>query len=70
MEDLNSYHPDINFTHESTNKSINFLYVTVNLQGFRLYTELYINPTDRNKYLDYSSSYPYKLRNELVTAKY
>ena len=58
LADLNKYHPNINFTHESNKECINFLDLKVSLLDNKLSTDLYIKPTDRHQYLHYSSSHP------------
>ena len=58
LADLNKYHPNINFTHESNKECINFLDLKVSLLDNKLSTDLYIEPTDRHQYLHYSSSHP------------
>ena len=58
LDDLNKYHPNINFTHQSNKECINFLDLTVSLLDNKVSTDLYIKPTDRHQYLHYSSSHP------------
>ena len=58
LEELNNYHPNIKFTHESSKENIFFLDLFVSLSENKLYTDLYIKPTDRHQYLHYSSSHP------------
>ena len=55
---LNSIHPTIKFTHESSLTEINFLDTTVKVNHHReLYTTLYEKPTDTHLYLHYQSAH-------------
>ena len=55
---LNSIHPTIKFTHESSLTHINFLDTTVKInQDRELYTTLYEKPTDTHLYLHYTSAH-------------
>ena len=47
LEDLNVYHPNIKFTHESKKESVNFFDLMGSLQENRLSTDLYKKPTDK-----------------------
>ena len=58
LEKLNQFHPNIQFTHESSTKSISFLDLCVKLSQRKLETDLHIKPTDRHQYLYYSFSHP------------
>ena len=66
LDDLNKYHPNINFTHESNKECINFLDLKVSLLDNKLSTDLYIKPTDRHQYLHYSSSHPDHTKKSIV----
>ena len=48
IDDLNSNHPNIRFTHESNKQYIPFLDLNVNLSGNQLSADMYIKPTDRH----------------------
>ena len=52
---INSIHPTIKFTAEYSDKQINFLDITVTLEGDQLITDLYVKPTDTHQYLHASS---------------
>ena len=58
LDDLNKYHPNINFPHQSNKECINFLDLIVILLDNEVSTDFYIKPTARNQYLHYSSSHP------------
>ena len=66
IDDLNSYHPNIKFTHESNKEHIPFLDLNVNLSGNKLSSDLYIKPTDMHQYLHYTSSHPEHTKKSLV----
>ena len=66
LADLNKYHPNINFTHESNKECINFLDLKVSLLDNKLSTNLYIKPTDMHQYLHYSSSHPDHTKRSIV----
>ena len=55
LENLNQFHPNLNFTHEPSTESIPFLDLHVKLSQGKLETDVHIKPTDRHQYLHYSS---------------
>ena len=57
MADFNAFDPNIQFTYESSKKSIAFLDLDVALYNGRLESTVHIRPTDRHQYLHYSSSH-------------
>ena len=63
---LNSYHPNIMFTHESNKEHIPYLNLNVNLSGNKLSTDLYIKPTEWHQYLHYTSSQPEHTKKSVV----
>ena len=62
----NSSHPNIKFTHESNKQHIPLLDLNMNLSGNKLSTDLYIKPTDRPQYLQYTSSHPEHTKKSVV----
>ena len=58
INDLNNYHPNIKFTHESNKEQIVFLDLNVSLSGNKVSTDLCIKSSDRHQYLLYTSSHP------------
>ena len=66
IDDLNNYHPNIKFTHESNKEHIPFLDLNVRMSGNKLSTGLYIKPTDRHQYLHYTSSHPEHTKKSVV----
>ena len=55
LEDLNTFHPNIKFTHKWSKETIEFLDVQVTLSGGNLSTDLFVKPTDTHQYLHASS---------------
>ena len=66
MQNLNQFHPNLNFTYESIKKEIAFLDWKVNLFENKLTTALYVKPTDTHQYLEYTSSHPEHTKKSIV----
>ena len=66
MEDFNAFNPNIQFTYESSKKSIAFLDLDVALYNGKLENTVHIKPTDRHQYLHYSSSNPEHTKRSIV----
>ena len=49
LNDLNNFHPNIKFTHESNKEYIPFLDLNAKLSGNKLSTDLYAKSTGRHK---------------------
>ena len=62
---LNSVHETIKFTIEKSRTSVSFLDTEVHLDNNRIYTTLYIKPTDRNNYLPFDSAHLYHCKKGL-----
>ena len=58
VESLNEFHPTIKLIAEWSQKSINFLDVTVSLIDGQIETDLYVKPTDSHQYLYSFSCHP------------
>ena len=58
MADFNGFNPNIQFTYESSKKSITFLDLDVALYNGRLESTVHVKPTDRHQYLHHSFSHP------------
>ena len=58
MKHLNSFTPNLSFTHEASKNCIPFLDLKVKLIDGKLETDLYMKPTDRHQYLHQLSSHP------------
>ena len=63
---LNKYHKSIKFTAECSKSEISFLDTKVkkNTNG-KLYTDLFVKPTDTNSYLKYDSAHPPQCKKSL-----
>ena len=65
---LNSLHPTIKFTSESSTNSGNFLDTTVKLdQNRKIITTLYNKPTDTHLFLHYTSAHPNNVTTKFPT---
>ena len=65
VETLNEIDPTIKFTAEWSQKSINFLYVTVSLIDGQIEADLYVKPTDSHQYLHSSLCHPYHCKKSI-----
>ncbi|XP_059150561.1 uncharacterized protein LOC131937289 [Physella acuta] len=61
----NNYHPNIKFTSEISESSVNFLDMTISLNTTNVGTTVYYKPTDSHSYLLYSSSHPPACKNSI-----
>ena len=66
LKDLNTFTPNLSFTHEASKNSIPFLDLKVKLIDGKLETDLYMKPTDRHQYLHYLSSHPEHTKHSIV----
>lgn len=58
ISEFNNFHPSIRFPYLYTSSSLCFLDVTVAIVNNRLTTKLFRKPTDRQQYLNFTSSHP------------
>ena len=59
IQDLNSCHPSIKFTYETSTSCLSFLDTNVKIdEEGTIYTDLYSKPTDTHNYLRYESCHP------------
>ena len=66
VDHLNSCHPTIKFTQESSPELIHFLDTTVHMESDgSIWTDLYTKPTDSHNYLNYQSAHPIHLKRSL-----
>lgn len=63
IDNYNTVHPNIEFSHTYSQTEINFLDVTVAIEGNELTTKLYRKPTDLQQYLHYGSDHPRHCKN-------
>ena len=66
LENLNNYHPNLEFTHNSSKHSVPFLDLEVTLSNSKIVTDLYIKTTDRHQYLHYESSHPNHTKRSII----
>jgi len=71
VEHLNTCHPTIKFTSETSTEKVNFLDTTVHLtpEG-TLYTTLYSKPTDSHNYLRFDSAHPSHCKTSLPNSQF
>ena len=65
FNDLNNYHNTIKFEIKYSTLEIQFLDTITYKKDNKLYTKLYIKPTDNKQYLHYTSSHPYHIKKSL-----
>ena len=69
QEHLNSCHPMIKFTFETS--SVNFLDTTVHLDvDGMIWTDLYVKPTDSYIYLHYDLAHPHHCKDSLPYSQF
>ena len=66
LEKLSKFHPNIQFTRESSKENISFLDLNVKLSEGQLEMDLYIKPTDMHQYLHYFLSHPEHTKRSIV----
>ena len=66
MADFNAFNPNIQFTYESSKKSIAVLDLDVAQYNGRLESTVHVKPTDRHQYLHYLSSDPEHTKRSIV----
>ena len=66
LENLDQFHPNIKFTHESNTESIRFLDLRVKLSQAKFETDLHVKPTDRIQYIHCSFSHPGNTKQPIV----
>ena len=65
VETLNEFHPTVKFAAEWSQKSINFLDVTVSLIDDQIETNLHVKPTDSHRHLHSSSCHSYHCKGSI-----
>ena len=65
LNELKKFHPNLNFTYETSEERVNFLDLNVSIRNDAISTDLYIEPTDGHQYLRYKSSHPEHIRNSI-----
>ena len=66
MMEFNNFNPNIKFTNEFSEASINLLHLNVKLSNSKLQTSLYVKPTDCHQYLHFQSCHPKHTKRSIV----
>ena len=66
LEHLESFDPNLKFSHESRKESLPFLDLKVKLSKGKIDTDLYIKNTDTHQYLHYTSFHPNHTKRSVV----
>ena len=66
MMEFDNCNPNIKFTYEFSEASINFLDLHVRLSNGKLHTFLYVKPADCHQYLHFQSSHPKHTKKAIV----
>ena len=66
LNHLNSFHPNLRFTHERSRESLNFLDVIVKIQQGEFVTDLYCKSTDGHQYLPFDSCHASHTKSSIV----
>ena len=66
LDRLNKFHPTINFTHVTSEESVNFLDTQVSIKNNEFSTSLYCKPTDCHQYLHFDSCHPYHTKKSTI----
>ena len=69
LNSLNEFNPCIKFTYESDKESIVFLDIKVSLRNGKVFTDLYVQLTDRHQYLHICLLTHTTLKSQLPLAK-
>ena len=70
LDDINKYHPNINFAHQSNKECINFSDLTVSLLDNKVSTDLYKKPTHRHHIFIMSPRILITPKSQLFTARH
>ena len=63
---LNTLNPNLNFTFEWSDESINYLDVTLVMQDGKLETDRHVKPTNPQLFLHFSSNHPHSVFQAIV----
>ena len=65
LKDLNEFHPNLKFTYQTSQNTIDFLGLHVNLKDGAVFTDLHIKPTNDHQFLHYKSCHPSHIKNSI-----
>lgn len=63
---LNEFNPNLNFTHEKSDRKINFLDVIMNIENNKIVKYFFCEPADGHHYLHYNSCRPKRVKTSVV----
>ena len=66
LKGLDEFDPCTKFTYESNKESIAFLAIKVSLRNGKVFTDVFVKPTDRHQYLHYLSAHPHHTKKSVV----
>ena len=66
MMEFNNFNPNIEFSYEFSEASVNFLDLNVKLSNGKLQISLYVKPADRSQYFHFQSSHPEPTKRSIV----
>ena len=66
LKDLNEFHPNLKFTYQTSQNTVDFLDLHVNLKDGAAFTDLHIKPTNDHQFLHYKSCHPNHIKNSIV----
>ena len=66
LEDLNKFHPNIKFSHETNKQNIHLLDLNVRLSDGSILVDLHVKPIERYQFLHYTSSHPDHTKRSIV----
>ena len=65
LQCLNTFHPNLNFTYEKSNTSINFLDVVFKINNDKFEINLYSKPTHCHQFLEFNSAHPIHIKKSI-----
>ena len=65
LKDYSEFHPNLKFTYETSQNSVDFLDLNVSLKDGAIFTDLHIKATDGYQFLHYKSSHLSHIKNSI-----
>ena len=66
LQRLNTFHPDLKFTHKKSKTSVNFLDDVIRINGDKFETDLYSKPSDCYQFLEFNSAHPIHIQKSIA----
>ena len=66
LNDLNEFHPNLQFTYENSKEKINFLDLFIKLADGKIVSDIYCKSTDSNQCLHYDSCYAERIKRSII----